>query len=607
MAPAGPGRELERQVTAALLGAVVAVVLLAARNGLAPTQRPLTFGLVFWAGFAAAYVVAALLGFALAGLIAVLARAPWLRRGCPAVVAVAILASMLPVNGRALRALLVLAGPERFRWLLPVALVLAAAGLLAVMLDRRRAQRIFAVAAILATLAAFWPPRRDAAGMSSVASRPHVAGQRFLLVGVDGADWRFIDPLLARGELPHLAALCARGVRGPLRTFRPTLSPAVWTSIATGRRPVDHGVSDFLWRHLRGVGVPYPELKPIRGVGFPWLEAGLRGTGGIVTSPISSVVRRTPAFWNIAADRGSPVDVVNFWATWPAERVLGHVVSERAFHALVGAREPEEGLVFPEALEAELRPLVMRPEDVTIDEARRYMDVAPEEWSRREIRFSVDTGALLEELPYFHSLFETTRRITLHLMAAGVRAQGNAPDQLALFRLVDMVCHASLARSELARPAAAADPMARAVTEAYRSMDRAVGDLVEAFGEGNVIVVSDHGFDVEPRGEGLVAHHNRAPDGVFLAAGPAFRAGHVEGLTVFDVLPLLLYLKGWPIAEDFAGRLPAAALRTELLDAQPPARIASYGTREAPSLEARSSGSVDEEMTERLRALGYVQ
>ena len=101
--------------------------------------------------------------------------------------------------------------------------------------------------------------------------------------------------------------------------------------------------------------------------------------------------------------------------------------------------------------------------------------------------------------------------------------------------------------------------------------------------DGNVIIVSDHGFDVEPRGEALVAHHNRAPDGVFLAAGPAFRSGRVDGLTVFDVLPVLLYLKGWPLAEDFAGRLPADALRPALLEAQPPTRIASYGTRRRSS------------------------
>lgn len=604
--PNGFGRDLERLLTAALLCATIAAVLLAARNGLAPAQRPLTFGLVFWGGFAAAYVLAALAAFV---PVAILARATRLavpRRAFPALIALAFLASALPVNGRALRSLLALAGPVRFRWLLPAALAMAAAGLVTVAVGGPRLRRLLAAATFAAAAAGFWPPL--AAPMTSPASAepPRIVGQRFLLVGLDGGDWRYIEPLILRGDLPFLATLRAKGAYGPLRTFRPTLSPAVWTSIATGRRAADHGVTDFLWRHLRGVGVPYPELKPIRGVGFPWLEVGLRSSGRIVTSPISSVARRVPAFWNIAAARGSPVDVVNFWGTWPAEAVPGHIVSERAYHVLVGAREREEGLVFPAALEEELRSVAMRPEDVSLTLAQRYMDVTAEEWARRRTRISVDTGVLLDELPYFHSLYETTRRTALFLIGAGQRTPDGAPDQLVLFRLVDMVCHASLARSELARPGAK-DPMARAVTESYRAMDRAVADLAAAFGEGNLIVVSDHGFDVEARGSGLVAHHNRAPDGIFLASGPAFRPGRVEGLTVFDVLPLLLYLKGWPIADDSAGRLPREAVRLELLEALPPARIASYGTREAPSLEARSSEAVDEEMTERLRALGYVQ
>jgi hypothetical protein len=37
---------------------------------------------------------------------------------------------------------------------------------------------------------------------------------RLLLVGWDAADWKVIDPLLQRGEMPALAGLIASGVRG---------------------------------------------------------------------------------------------------------------------------------------------------------------------------------------------------------------------------------------------------------------------------------------------------------------------------------------------------------------------------------------------------------
>ena len=68
---------------------------------------------------------------------------------------------------------------------------------------------------------------------------------RVLLVGWDAADWKVIRPLLAAGEMPHLAGLMARGVHGNHSTIYPALSPALWTSIATGKRPPKHGVLGF--------------------------------------------------------------------------------------------------------------------------------------------------------------------------------------------------------------------------------------------------------------------------------------------------------------------------------------------------------------------------
>jgi arylsulfatase A-like enzyme len=71
------------------------------------------------------------------------------------------------------------------------------------------------------------------------------APARVLVVGVDGGSWNVIDPLLAAGELPHLAALIERGASAELATVEPVTSPVVWTSIATGRSPEAHGVRDF--------------------------------------------------------------------------------------------------------------------------------------------------------------------------------------------------------------------------------------------------------------------------------------------------------------------------------------------------------------------------
>ena len=71
------------------------------------------------------------------------------------------------------------------------------------------------------------------------------AAPRVVIVGVDGASWSVIDPLLAQGKLPNLAALIARGVSANLATVEPVISPVVWTSIATGQPPEVHGIHDF--------------------------------------------------------------------------------------------------------------------------------------------------------------------------------------------------------------------------------------------------------------------------------------------------------------------------------------------------------------------------
>ena len=47
-------------------------------------------------------------------------------------------------------------------------------------------------------------------------------GLKVLVIGIDGATFDVIDPLVADGRLPQLTKLMKRGVRAPLRSVRPT-------------------------------------------------------------------------------------------------------------------------------------------------------------------------------------------------------------------------------------------------------------------------------------------------------------------------------------------------------------------------------------------------
>lgn len=66
-----------------------------------------------------------------------------------------------------------------------------------------------------------------------------------ILIGIDGASWGRIEPLVADGRLPNLKQLIGRGHTARLRTLPGMYSPQIWSTMATGHLPDDHGIYDF--------------------------------------------------------------------------------------------------------------------------------------------------------------------------------------------------------------------------------------------------------------------------------------------------------------------------------------------------------------------------
>src|SRR3972149_2871367 len=60
---------------------------------------------------------------------------------------------------------------------------------------------------------------------------------QILLLGVDGASWSVIAPLLRVGRLPNIKALMAQGCYGDIIAPFSLHSPVIWTSIITGKLP----------------------------------------------------------------------------------------------------------------------------------------------------------------------------------------------------------------------------------------------------------------------------------------------------------------------------------------------------------------------------------
>src|SRR5262249_35559257 len=85
---------------------------------------------------------------------------------------------------------------------------------------------------------------RAAAGGASEGGR--VSGRRpVFVVGLDAATFDLVKPFADAGHMPTLARLMASGVRAPLRSTLPALTPPGWTSAATGRNPGKHNIFNF--------------------------------------------------------------------------------------------------------------------------------------------------------------------------------------------------------------------------------------------------------------------------------------------------------------------------------------------------------------------------
>lgn len=460
---------------------------------------------------------------------------------------------------------------------------------------------------ILLILAAGAWMSRGAAVRPPVQFEQASGGQRKLLViGMDGMSWDFTRRLMAAGEMPNLSDLAGRGVASPLSTYRPTLSPLIWTTIATGVRPERHGIEGFAIQRIRGIDASIGRL--VRDTGSGLILNGLEAVGLAERVPIGSDLCTAMRFWEVASAVGRTVAVLNWWATWPADPVNGLLVTDRFYYfrdADMGKSAPEQdvGTVYPAEAHDEMAALRVSPWDLTPAQVRRFLDLTDSEIESLG-RGEYQTQLIDSEFRFLHSMDETYRRIALKVLEGP-----DPPDITAVYlRGVDIISHAALKYSDLLdRTDGTAEEERKygaAVHRYYVYADEVIGGLVAAAGpDTNVLVVSDHGFERQP--DGSVGHDN-APEGIFFAAGPDIQSGGDPGKpSVNDVAPTVLYLSGCPVARDLQGRILSDIVRPAVWAGSRPEIIPTFGIRHP--LAGGNLGREDEEYLQRLKALGYIQ
>jgi len=71
--------------------------------------------------------------------------------------------------------------------------------------------------------------------------------RKLVLLGLDGADWKILNPLIGEGCLPNFKRVMENGSYARLSSTIPPLTPPAWTSIFTGVNPGKHGIFDFFY------------------------------------------------------------------------------------------------------------------------------------------------------------------------------------------------------------------------------------------------------------------------------------------------------------------------------------------------------------------------
>jgi predicted AlkP superfamily phosphohydrolase/phosphomutase/Tfp pilus assembly protein PilF len=392
-----------------------------------------------------------------------------------------------------------------------------------------------------------------------------VAG-RIAIIAIDGADWELLSELANDGRIPNIQALAKGGTTGTMQTIQPTVSPMLWTTMATGLPPDRHGVIDFR----------------------------------VNNRPVDSNTRRAPALWDIAEAFGRHALVVNWWTAWPARRE-GAVTFDTPMLVQPAA-------VYPSNLAARVDSLDVPTQTVGYAQVRRFLNITPEEYDA-----AVNGGNRMDPVNVFRETLAKTW--TDHRVAISLYQQQEPLVTMMAYEGTDAVNHLFGPYHPPYREGVSQENFRRywpTVANYYSEIDRLIGEWMRVLTDDTtVVLVSAHGFRwdrdhrprVQPIGRSALSDH-RNP-GIFIAYGNHVAAGggrHV--ISLYDVVPTALALLGLPQSTEMPGQHAAWVFR----DITPvtSVRVVSYDEFFNAHTVASGAAIDPQRYTQQLQAIGHL-
>lgn len=455
--------------------------------------------------------------------------------------------------------------------------------------------------ALLSSDYGFQKPHLSEATYQKLKNNSLAKDRKVLWFGIDSATWDILDEMMAQKRLPHLAKLRKNGSSGRLKTFKPTFSPVLWTSKATGKSPRKHGVRNFVLYRIKGMN-EYLELIGIE----PFLAKLMTVASKfriIRIDPVTSLKREALAIWNILSSFDYKVNVLSWFLTDPVEPIKGVMIPEFFYTFSEKKQGMKRSQPYPPDVDTDISNIKARVR------TRFESPAGTEEVMKR---FDIQ-GSLLtpkdrrnfEVLKVFY--FQDILRLELlnHFIE-----NSNSNLIMVYFHGVDAAQHRFWDSYNTPD-----SQFQKVIPRYYEFIDDILGELLEKIeGQKTVFITSDHGHEAANVYVQMInrllgrqpvsGSHANAPDGIFIASGqditPEVR---LDDISLYDIVPTLLPLFSLPIARDMDGQ----PMEEILLNTIPkPSYIDTY--EGLPTLKIEQMGEIDEkeEVLQRLRDLGYI-